>query len=208
MTVQTYFMSKVIFNRALKGNEKNLGMWLLRFRLQYPESRFIWSNLCIHHLCKEELAQRTEWAPVSSCTGLAWAMVPQRRGHLCVQLGGRLMMRWQPSCLVSGGAGRKEGGYLNRQYFHSSLVGHRWSRLGLLQCWRCLCLNKQLWTVFCMCPLNFPGAVDILVCGNNFSAMCGLAWVMFHASSRPFPWGREMIFCYSLWNASRVLVGL
>lgn len=66
MTVQAYFMSKVIFNRALQGKEKNLDMWPLRFRLQYPDSRLVWCNLCIHQLCKEEMAQRPEWAPRAS----------------------------------------------------------------------------------------------------------------------------------------------
>lgn len=168
---------------------------------------FVWSNLCIHHLCKEEMAQRTEWAPVTSCTELAWAVVPQRRGDLCAaqrETDGE-MTAWQPCVMRS----RKEERRIPEQtVFLFQLDCHRWSGLGLLQCWRCLCLSKQLWTVFCMGPLNFPGAVDILVCGNSFSAVCSLTWVTSHASIRPFPWSREMIFYYSLWNASRVLVGL
>lgn len=53
---------------------------------------------------------------------------PQRHGGrevlstLCVQLGGRLMVRLQPSSLGTGEARRKKGGYLTRQHFLSSLM--------------------------------------------------------------------------------------
>lgn len=75
--------------------------------------------------------------------------------------------------------------------FLFQLADYRWSGLGLLQCCRCLCLSKWLWTVFCTGPLNFSGAVDISICGNSFNAVCSLTQAMFHPSSRPFPWGRD-----------------
>lgn len=170
----------------------------------------MWSNLCIHHLCKEEMAQNElQWPAVLSWHE-PWC---HRRGEI---LPNPLCAAWgdteaegQPSSLVSWAAGRKKGGYLNRQYFCSSFYDHRWSGLRLLQCWTCLCLSKQLWAVFCMGPLNCPGAVDILICGNSFSAVCSLTWTMFHPSSKPFSMGQRDDFLLHLGNASCcVLVGL
>lgn len=74
------------------------------------ESRMVWSNLCIHQLCKEEMAQRPEWAPMTSCTELAWAMVPQRREELAkpsVCSSGRDWW-WGDSLAALWGAGRQE----------------------------------------------------------------------------------------------------
>lgn len=149
MTVQAYFISKVIFNGALKGNEKNLDMWPLRFRLQYSERAGLYGLTCASITFAKRRWHREQnelqWPAV-----LNWHEPWCHRGDLCVQLGGRLMVSWQPGSLVSWRAGRKKGGYLNRQYFHSSSMatdGQDWGccSAGDVSAWASSCGQFSAW---------------------------------------------------------------
>lgn len=126
MTLQAYFMSKVIFSGVLRGKEKNHDMWPLRFRLQYPERACLYSLTCAS-ITFVKMRWHRDQNELQRPAVLNWHELWCHRGGeilqnpLCAPWG-RLMVRWQPRSLVLWGAGRKKGGYLNRQYFCSSLM--------------------------------------------------------------------------------------